>query len=83
MRTGYQAGIIQLDLHGKNCDTARAAVLAALRKAGAEVYRIRVIHGFNHGTALMDMLRGEFARHPRVRRMEISAGSTDLILREF
>ena len=34
---------------------------------------------------LRDMIRGEYARHPRVIRLEVSAdgGTTDLVLREL
>mgnify|MGYP000707176112 CR=1 FL=1 len=37
------------------------------------------------GAVLRDMIRGEYARHPRVIRLEVSAdgGTTDLVLREL
>lgn len=77
--------IVKLDLHGKNAYQARVAVDAALRRARGGTYRIRCIHGFHGGTALRDMIRAEYARHPRVIRLEPSAdgGSTDLVLREL
>ena len=57
---------------------------AALRRATAGTYRIRGIHGCHGGTALRDMLRGEYAKHPQVRRLDTAdAGSTQLVLREF
>lgn len=80
-----QPGIMELDLHGKNCYQARVAVDAALRRAGGSVYRLRLIHGYHGGTALRDMLRREYAGHPRVLRMESDAGGgvTQLVLREL
>ena len=56
----------------------------ALRRAGAGVYRIRVIHGCNSGTALRELVRTEYARHPRVLRIaDANPGVTELVLREF
>lgn len=76
--------IVRIDLHGKNAYQARIALDAALRRARGGVYRIRCIHGCHGGTALRDMIRAEYAGHPRVIRLERSAdgGTTDLILRE-
>lgn len=80
-----QAGIVEIDLHGKNLYQARVTVDAALRRAGGGVYRLRLIHGYHGGTALRDMLRQEYAAHPRVLRIETMAGhgETQLVLREF
>ena len=78
-------GIVEVDLHGKNIYQARVTLDAALRRAGNGTYRIRCIHGYHSGTALRDMIRPEYAGHPRVLRVEPAAGpgSTDLVLREF
>lgn len=77
--------IIVIDLHGRNSYQAKIAIDAALRRAGAAAHRIRIIHGCNSGTALMEFVRAEYADHPKVRR--IAAGSnrgiTELILREY
>lgn len=80
-----QPGILEIDLHGKNRYQARITVDAALRRAGGGTYRIRCIHGYHGGSVLRDMLREEYAGHPRVLRLEtgLSPGSTDLVLREF
>ena len=79
------AGFVEGDLHGKYVYQARVTLDAALRRASQGTYRIRCIHGFNGGTALRDLVRQEYARHPRVIRVETSLGpgSTDLVLREF
>ena len=78
-------GILTLDLHGKNTYQTKVAVDALLRRAGNGTYRIRLIHGCHGGTVLRDMIRDEYASHPKVRRLEsaINNGSTDLVLREF
>lgn len=78
-------GILELDLHGKNTYQAKVALEAALCRAGAGTYRIRIIHGYHGGTVLRDMVRREYGAHPRVKRVEggFDPGITDLVLREF
>lgn len=80
-----EAGIVTLDLHGKNSYQARVAVDALLRRTGNGVYRLRLIHGYHGGTALRDLLRAEYADHPRVKRVVSSpdGGVTELVLREY
>lgn len=77
--------IVEIDLHGRNSYQARIAIDAALRRAGAATHRIRVIHGCNSGTALMDFVREAYADHPKVRRIAQGSnrGITELILREY
>ena len=77
--------IVEIDLHGKNQYQSRIAIDAALRRVSPFTLRIRVIHGCNAGTALRDMVRAEYAHHPKVRRLETRLGNgiTDLVLREL
>lgn len=79
------SAIVELDLHGMNLDQARDAVDAALRKADMSVYRVRVIHGHNHGVAIRDMIRREYNMHYKVMRVSRGPieGQTDLVLREY
>mgnify|MGYP003586702804 CR=1 FL=1 len=77
------AASVTLDLHGKTQYQARVALEAQLRRSSG-LYRIHVIHGFHNGTALRDMVRQEYASHPRVLRLEqVSQSETDLVLREL
>ena len=80
-----QSGIIEVDLHGMTQVQARIAVESALKRASKSVYRLRLIHGYNGGTALRNMLRKEFAGHKKVLRVELglNPGITDLVLREL
>ena len=77
--------VITADLHGKTVHQAKVTVDALLRRAGVGTYRLRLVHGCHGGTALRDMIRTEYARHPRILRLETSAdgGTTDLVLREL
>ena len=78
-------GTVVLDLHGKTAYQAQVAVDAALRRAGSGTYRLRLIHGSHGGTALRDMIRETYGRHPKVKRLILSpdGGATELVLREF
>lgn len=80
-----QSGTIRLDIHGMTCTQAQAAIDAALRRAGGSVYRLEVVHGYHCGTQLREMVRRVYARHPRVKRLEIglNQGATELVLREY
>ena len=76
------AGILELDLHGKNEYQAKVAIDAALRRAKAGTYRLRLIHGYHGGTALRDMIRRDYASQC-LRVLPLDNGRTDLVLREF
>ena len=76
------AGILELDLHGKNEYQAKVAIDAALRRAKAGTYRLRLIHGYHGGTALRDMIRRDYASKC-IRVLPLDNGRTDLVLREF
>ena len=81
------AGIIELDLHGKSAEEARKLIEGRLRTAGKNVYRIRLIHGFHGGTGIKRMIWEEYSygREPRVLRLAHgdNEGITELVLREY
>jgi DNA-nicking Smr family endonuclease len=80
-----QNGIIELDVHELNCFQAKTYIDSRLKQATSEVYIIRVIHGYHGGTALRDMIRKEYRKNPKIKRVELSMnpGITDLVLREL
>lgn len=81
------AGIIEVDLHGMNYYQAKTCIDRQLKKANGSVYYIRLIHGYNGGTDLKNMIQDEFSngRHPKVKRIKPGSnpGITDLVLREL
>ena len=88
-RTAYKEppmteSIIELDVHGMTLYQAKVVIDSKLRRS-AGAYRIRVIHGYHGGTSLRDGIRKEYAKHPKVLRIELGLqpGETDLVLREF
>lgn len=80
-----QSGRIRLDLHGMNCYQAQVAIDATLRRAKGSVYRVELIHGYHGGTELRTMIRKNYAKHPKVKRIELglNQGVTELVLREY
>ena len=78
-------GSITLDLHGKTAYQAKVTVDALLRRAETGTDRIRLIHGSHGGTALRDLIRTEYAHHPKVKRLILSpdGGATGLVPREY
>ena len=79
-----QAAILTVDLHGCTVYQAKIAIDSHLKRAKAGTYRIRLIHGCHGGTALRDMIRKDYRKHPRVLRLELGSNTeTDLVLREF
>jgi len=75
----------ELDIHGMTRYQAQIAIDAALRRAGRDVYRIAIIHGYRSGSSLRDFVREEYKKHPKVLRVElgINMGVTELVLREY
>ena len=75
-------GIVEIDLHGRNVYQAKVTIDAALRRAKAGTYRLRIIHGYSGGTALRDMVRRDYAGQV-LRVVALDQGRPDLVLREF
>ena len=81
MRFKQQGTIVTADLHGVYQRDARDILAGWLNNAPANVTELRVIHGYQHGTTLRDMIRNEFS-HPRVKSIlpSLNPGETRLIL---
>ena len=79
------SGFQEIDVHNMTKHQAITAIDAALRRCGASVYRLKVIHGYHGGTVLRDAVRSHYRGHPKVKRIEIglNPGETDLVLREL
>ncbi len=77
--------IIEVDLHGLFQDEAIKVIDKALKTADSSTYQIKLIHGYNHGTNLKNMIVEEYKYHPKVIRIQPgdNLGITVLILREL
>ena len=76
---------IDIDLHGMRTEEAEKAVEKAVASAGPGTYQIRVIHGYNRGTSLRDMIYDSFRYNDKVNRIipGDNRGITVLVLREL
>lgn len=74
--------VATVDLHGMRTEDARFRLEHFLTHAPREVKEVMVIHGFNSGTALRDMIRQDFS-HPRIKSVlkTLTDGQTRLILK--
>ena len=77
--------IITIDLHGLFREEAMKKIDKALKTADSGTYQIKLIHGYNRGTSLKDMIIDEFKYHPKVLRIQPgdNLGTTILVLREL
>ena len=77
--------IISLDLHGMFQDEAIKVIDKALKNADSSTYQIKLIHGYNRGTSLKNMIVEEYKYHPKVLRIQPgdNLGTTILVLREL
>lgn len=78
-------GIMELDIHGMTKYQAKVRIDSLLKSAKSDLYRIRIIHGYQSGTQLREMVRKEYQKHPKIIRIELglNQGITDLVLREL
>lgn len=82
MRFQIHGSVATADLHGVYQQDAKDLLSGWLSTAPKTVRELRVIHGYQRGTALRDMLRGEFS-HPRVKAVlsTLNPGETRLLLK--
>ena len=76
---------VKIDLHGLTEEEARKVIDRALREAGSGTYQLQLIHGFNRGTRLKNMIRDWYEFDPKVKRIMPgdNQGVTILVLREL
>ena len=77
--------VIEIDIHCMQRKQAKTYIDSILKKAGKNVFRIEIIHGFHGGSALRDMVRSTYKNNPKVKRIELGLnnGATTLVLREL
>ena len=77
--------IIEIDLHGMFQGEAIKVIDKALNNADGSTYQIKLIHGYNRGTSLKNMIIDEYKYHPKVLRIKPgdNLGITILVLREL
>ncbi len=73
---------MEVDLHGLTAEDAKCRLEHLLSSVPADVTEIRVIHGYNNGQALRDMVRVRL-KHPRIasKLLTLNPGETRLLLK--
>ena len=76
---------ITVDLHGLRREEAERKIEKVLASAGSGTYQIRLIHGFNRGTNLKEMIYDSFKYDKKVKRIMPgeNQGITILVLKEL
>lgn len=77
--------IITVNLHGMYQDEAIKEIERAINSADSSTYHIQLIHGFNRGTSLKNMILSEYKHDNRIKRVMPgdNLGVTVLVLREL
>lgn len=74
--------IVDIDVHGKSIEDARAEVLYLLGSLDYGISGILVVHGFHKGTKIKEWLRHKFIDPRVIKIINYDAGSTLLLLAE-
>ena len=79
------APFVSVDLHSMTVEEADRAIAKALASVSSSTYQIRLIHGFNRGTAIRAMIRDYYGYDPKVKRIlpGENPGVTVLVLKEL
>lgn len=73
---------IEVDIHGMTAQAAKRALEQLLNRTGKGISEIKVIHGYNSGQVLRDMVRKDL-KHPRIsaKLICLNPGETRIILK--
>ena len=79
------APFIKVDLHGLRQEEAIRVIDRAIDSADSSTYQIQLIHGYNRGTSLRNMIYDEYRYEKKVKRIipGDNQGITILVLKEL
>ena len=82
MHVSKTQSCLEIDIHGLTAQDAKSRLEHLLSNIGPEIKEIRVIHGYNTGHVLRDMVRVRL-KHPRIdsKLVTLNPGETRLLLR--
>lgn len=81
--SGTGQPVMTVDIHGMTAADAKSQLQGLLSRIGPNTRELIVVHGYNGGQVLRDMVRGEL-KHPRIQSklLSLNAGQTRLLLKE-
>ena len=76
---------VKIDLHGMRQEEAIRVIDKAIAAADSSTYQIQLIHGYNRGTSLRNMIYDEYRYEKKVKRIipGDNPGITILVLKEL
>ena len=75
--------IVTVDIHGMTADDAKSQLQKLLTRLGPKTEELLVIHGYNSGQRLKDMVQREL-KHPRIQSklLSLNPGQTRILLKK-
>ena len=76
---------VKIDLHGMRQEEAIRVIDKAIAGADSTTYQIQLVHGYNRGTRLREMIYDWYRYEPKVKRIipGDNPGVTILVMREL
>jgi DNA-nicking Smr family endonuclease len=73
----------EVNIHGMTAREAKRFLEQYLSRAPKDILEVRVIHGYNNGQVLRDMVRREL-KHPRIaaKLVSLNPGETRILLKQ-
>ena len=74
--------MMEVDIHGLTADDARRQLEQFLSRVAPSITEVVVIHGYNGGQVLMNMVRNQL-KHPRIasKMISLNSGQTRILLK--
>ena len=74
---------VTADIHGMTAEDAKSELQKLLTRLPQKTEELLVIHGYNGGQVLRDMVRGQL-KHPRIQSklLSLNAGQTRILLKK-
>ena len=75
--------VVTADIHGMTADDAKRQLEQLLGRLSPQTEELLVIHGYNGGQKLRDMVRGRL-KHPRIQSklLSLNPGQTRILLKK-
>lgn len=82
MMASRHGTVMEVDIHGMTADQARRELEQFLSRVSANITEVIVIHGYNGGQVLLQMVRNQL-KHPRIasKVLTLNSGQTRILLR--
>lgn len=80
--SGTGEKVMTADIHGMTASDAKSQLQKLLSRIGPNTEELIIVHGYNGGQVLRDMVRKEL-KHPRIQSklLSLNAGQTRILLK--